>query len=504
MDAGSYADAPFSPDEDPAQRRQTSISQQRSPFADFTRDRFPSIGGWNSNSQIITQPRDRGSIAIPPDQLGPPQPASARSSRSRWVNQIVVLSEKTKTPAETEETAKLLDTTNMDPYYEYVHRQCTILPEKTKTVEILKIASKAYVLAFSGAMKLLPQRKKDDSSLPGKTQEELEAFVHEKSREKWPERGNVDSLVLFWTVLLLHVAYLHDMRLYTRQEFLIKAELDLVDRFTKYQESLLDPYEYEWVQSFHIAATFARLYEISFGNGTEALPSNLVSYLNQDWHTTTPRTRYTAVMIESLQAGLVSLPKSRAVLTHEVSKLLQANARLQDISMRTWLLATGVSREAGWVAESAAFMSLSSVRVVTPGFPSSIIAQILELVTAIRVTALSQNDDQYLFNPISFHAVSLATVTLIELQACHLDQSNGQGMVDAATSEMVKQLEEFVKRRNELDGGAGGVFWAKSLIELVKESAHPMDERTEEEITPGMVWILEDGYLQSVMSMNPK
>lgn len=498
LDAGTYVDTAFSPEEDPVLRRQASISQQRSPFADFTRERFPSVGGWNSNNQPSTQPRERASIAIPPDQLAPTQPVSARSSKPWWAPQKLP-PEKVKTSAEVEETNKVLENVKMDHYYEVIHPQCSILPDQERIMPILEKSSVDYITAFCNALKLLPQKQSDNTS-PNKIKEGLEAFIEEKARLRWTEKTNMENLVLLWCTLLLHIVYIHDMQAYSKQDALVSIELDLVGGFVKNKDFMQEfLHENEWIRSFNMAALFARLNAVSQGNSFDPLPSYLCSYLNTDWKVVAPRIRFTVMMTDVIQAALSTLPKDGASLNLEGS---EGFARLQSSNIRAWLSASVVNPDEPFVKEIEAFIALLSLRFITPRAKPEIIGPVCNLVEAIRVNSLQTGEEQYLFNPLSFHTIALATTALLELQSCDFDEQSGQALVEAATGDMMKRLAELIARRAQLDGGAGGLFWATALVNLAEEKmrqnvrAFPIPEdKGEDEIVPELARILHQGYL---------
>lgn len=499
LDAGTYVDTAFSPEEDLALRRQTSISQQKSPFADFTRDRFPSVGGWNN--QLPTPTRDRASIAIPPDQLPSSQPVSARSSKLWWAPERLP-SAKVKTPAEIEETAKILENVNMDHYYEIVHAQCSVLPDKDRTLAILEKASPEYIIAFATAINLLPQKKNDAAPAQLKTKEELETFIEEKARLKWRDKSNIDNLVLLWSTLFLHIVYIHDMQAHAKQNALVSIELDLISDFVKLREFLThdSQYEFEWIRSFNMAALFARLNAVSQGDSRDPLPSYLSSYLNYtDWQVVAPRIRYTVMMTDIIQVALSMLPKDGVSFT---SENLEGFARMQSSNMRAWLRSAEISAQEPFVKEIDAFVTLLSLRFISQGARPAVVGPVCNLVEAIRVNSLQTGEEQYLFNPLSFHTISLATTALLELQSCNFDDQQGQPLIETATSDMMKQLAELEARRAQLEGGAGGLFWAKALTNFAQDKlkqsvrAFPSPEdKGEDDVVPEMARILHQGYL---------
>lgn len=393
----------------------------------------------------------------------------------------------------------------MDHYYTIIHPQCTILPDKAKTLAVLEKASHEYTLVFCTAMNLLPHKGKDDSGSLTKSKEELETFVEAKARLKWVERSNLDNLVLLWSILLLHITYLHDIQAYAKQDALINIGLDLVAGFVKIKDFIQDlQHEYEWIRTFNIAAMLARLHAVSQGNSTDPLPSYLTSYLNTDWQVIALRPRLVVMMTDVLQAALSILPKDGVTFSLESS---EGFARLQSSNIRAWLSASAISPEEPFVKEIEAFIALLSLRFITPGPGPAILGAVCSVVEAIRVSSLQQDDEQYLFNPLSFHTVSMATTALLEIQSCSLDQQQGRPMVEAAINDMVKQLTGLVKRRARLTGGAGGLFWAEALIELVEEKTKTLrtvpgpEDKREDDVVPELARILHQGYLHPLLDM---
>lgn len=412
--------------------------------------------------------------------------------------------ENIRTSAEVEEITKMLDTIGMDHYYETIHPQCPILPETAKTRVVLEKASREYISAFKTAVNLLPRKQKESALPKVERREDLEKFIEDKASLPWEAKSNIDNLVLLWSTLFLEIVLLHDMQAYRKHNFLIHVSIDLVGGFVKIKDFMHDfQHEYEWIRSFNMAAMFARLNALSQGNSADPLPSYLTAYLNCDWQIVAPRPRFVVMMTDMLQVALATLPKDGATISLDSA---ENYSRLQSSNIRAWLSASGVDPEEPFVKEIEAFASLLSLRFISPLARPAILGPVCNLAEAIRISSLQQGDDRYLFNPLSFHTVTVAVTVLLEMQLCAFDHQQGQAMVEAATNDMMKQLAGLSERRSQLAEGVNGVFWAKALIGLAEEKtkqnlrAFPAPEdKGEDEMVPELARILHRGYIFPVL-----
>ncbi|KAK5946854.1 hypothetical protein PMZ80_000998 [Knufia obscura] len=510
---GAYGDPAYSPDEDPNLRRQSAFSQPRGSFSGFDRDRFPSIGGWN---QVTSNPR-HPSIAIPPDQTSPTQgkPPSSNVLRPFWTNWVDPPSKQKQTSVDASEVPEA-DRILFSHYYETVHPQCPILPDPDtpRAIDVLALATNSYQHAFLSALSLLPQKRQEQSGPSTKSTAQakepearklLENFINEKARESITTRSNVDSLVLLWTELILLVVVQHDINSWNKSNLpqcdLIRMSIDLCEDFFKIKNFTSDnQHDVDWIRALHIAAMFGRLYALSKGEANDPVPASIAQFLTINARIASPRVSFVVLMTDTLQASLALLPQEGSTVLP--GTLLQF-ARLQSANIRAWLSASGLSPDDPIVTEIKAFGDLLSLRCNNRVAKPGVVGPAVNLAEAVRVSSLSELDvtnGRYIFNPLSLHTSTLATITLLELLQCDFYDQLSEPLVQEGLEEMKKCLLGLVERKNELDGGPGR-FWANTLVDMIEERQKlqpARQDKKEEDIAVDFVLLLQRGYANVV------
>lgn len=175
-------DAVYSPEEVLSGKRQFSFSDSRSPFgpADYQRDRMPS-SAWNTgNTPTSTnfRARDRGSLAIAPDQHFPTAtsyPTSVKPFWSDFEDPPPAKRQKLDTILSSMEPIDVL-AEDLDGYYASIHPELCLLPEdRAIAVKIIQKAAVPFQYWFYSTLNQIPSensfhhkmRSESDSKQPG-------------------------------------------------------------------------------------------------------------------------------------------------------------------------------------------------------------------------------------------------------------------------------------------------------------------------------------------------
>lgn len=500
-------DGAFSTDDDGTFKNRTSFSQQRSPFADFTRDRFPSVGGWNSGS-LTSNPRNQ-SIAVPPDQVAPApeKPTSSASIKPFWSDWIESPTKKRKESAGVNE-APTIDKATFNHYNQVVYPLCPILPDEEQvTIGLIALADDEYRDALLDVL----SRINPSSTVQWQDSDPLEKFVNEKAREPFTSRSDIDSLLLVWIELLLLVIMQHNILSWNNQTLpecdLVRMSLDQCDDFFKIRSHTSDlQNEGAWLRVAYVSTMFARLYAISRGETSDPVPGSIKRQLNINVRILPPRAIFLVQMTDSLQSCLSLLPEPGG---NPFRSNLHEWARMHSSNLRAWLNAAGLATDDPIVAEVRAFGELLSLRCnISLGCSRpAIVGPAVNLAEAIRLSAAAEyeaSDGRYLFNPLSMHTITLATLTLLELLQCDFDDATSGALVNDAVQEMKQKLSALAEKGSSISGGANGKFWASVLLEMVDErlklhSTSAQGQKGEEDKVADLTLLLSQGYIMPVI-----
>ena len=226
---GSTADHVYSPEEVMSGRRQFSFSEGKNPFApaDYQRDRMPSIGPWNVNNTPTsagTKSRDRGSLALAPDQhlplvayppfIKPPwsefeEPPSAKRQKldSTMINLEPIA----------------LEPKHFNKYYEMLHGELDMLPDVEITIRILQQASPPLQRWFRQVVDGIGSVKGDAASKPDHTNErsngvdtlatdDLVRYVSPATPPNPSKEDMIDRLIFIWTAIILSTELDYDVK----------------------------------------------------------------------------------------------------------------------------------------------------------------------------------------------------------------------------------------------------------------------------------------------------
>jgi len=379
---------------------------------------------------------------------------------------------------------------------------------------MLALATKDYQQAFLSAMALLPRSKQDRPASSGADTSQprdpgaislLEDFVNVKAREGITTRSDIDSLVLLWTELILLVVVQNDVSTWNKSNLpqcdLVRMSIDICEDFFKIKSFTSDDqHEADWIRALHIAAMFGRLYALSNGEANDPVPASLAVHLTINVRIISPRVSFVVLMADTLQASIALLPQNGTTV---LPGTLVQFARLQSANIRAWLSASGLSPEDPIVSEIKAFGDLLSLRCNNRIAKPAVVGPAANLAEAVRVSSLAETDGtkgRYIYNPLSFHTSTLATVTLLELLQCDFDDQVSGSLVSEGLEETKKCLLGLIERRNQLESGSGW-FWANILADMVveRQKVQPgRQDKKEEDIVLDLALLLQRGYANVV------
>jgi len=507
-----FADQTFSPDDEIA-RRQSAFSQQRSPQEPPTR--LQSFTGYQLNNSQTSYPRDRGSIAIPPDQpqtdhITPTQPPSPQEKPVK-----VFLTSHSGSLANTQE--EVVSTTpigehNMevlDHYYTHIHPQCPILPDdQGRSFWIYLEASQSIQQAFLTCLTLLPYGESSNQimidvteNLSIKTRTDVENFLHRESRI-WKRRTDQDNLVLLWTYLLFSVIIQHDVNSFTNCN-LSMADITRMPLELLRSLLILDEFSYKFptkteldlTRALQAATLFARLYRLSSGRVDDPLPDDLNSCLTGGASVLPASFSYAVLNSQHFQGALcLCLPAGGRVNWDIANSVLKTATKSMDI-VRGLL---GITLSNPVVTQVNAFANLLGLRGGYRITGPACIEPVLKLRHAMHSAPVDASNGPYQFNPLAYHTHTLTTITLLELLLSNFQDKELAGIVEGAVNEMRVTLNRLAEQRETASGGAGGRFWARALLDLIqKRSAKAKKaakEDEEREVCYSMAMLMRHGY----------
>lgn len=380
-----------------------------------------------------------------------------------------------------------------------------ILPDiDTHAMEILTRADIPFLEQFLIALKLLPHGSEPaDVNIDVQTRHSLKAFINSKARLNFKQRNSCEnSLVLLWTQLILFVVVQHDITSWDDQELpqCDLLQMTIVNCDTYFQLQVLEEdtsYLAEYIRGAQLTTMLARLYAILSGQAQDPMPASFKQYIP----TTTVLPRHSAFLVTAtdyLQTCLTLLPSDGTVPLRATSHELH---RVSAFCMNAYVSAVGLSRSDPLVREVEAFAELLSLRC--QGFRlhmPAVAGPVANLVEAIRLStaAVVETSNKYIFNPLSLHTMTLATITLLELQQCRFDDAISSSLVEDSTKEMKQILRFVATQRAELTGGVDGIFWADKLHEMITDREYSRNVNTkakgEQDMVVEMSLLLRRGY----------
>lgn len=444
---------------------------------------------------------------MPPDQVDPVRDKQFSASTidpfwTEWIGRPQVLDRNLAHKQE----LPVHDKMALQHYYDVVHPATPILPDiDTQSIEILTGAEMPFLKQFLAALQLLPHRKAStvNTKSGAEARPELKTFIREKARLGVKQTKSIEnSLVLLWTQLLFFVVVQHDVSSWDDPDLpqcdLLQMSMDNCGRYFQLRRFDSDlPHLTEYVRAAQVTTMLARLYATSKGDSRDPVPESFDQYLEAT-SVVPGHVAFVVMAAGVLQSYLSILPKNKAALLrgpiHECGRAL-------SIAIRSYITATGLTREHSLVKEVQAFADLLSLRC--QGFHlrmPAVIGPVANLAETIRLCSAAEleSNSKYLYNPLSVHTMTLTTITLLELQQCRFDDAVSASLVEDGVKEMKQILQSVADRRAELNAGADGVFWANKLLQMIEEREHSRPANTsprpEEEMVVEMSLLLQKGY----------
>jgi len=443
--AGAYPDPAYSPEDGLSLKRNYSFSDTRNPFAqsEFHRDRMPSVGGWGVNFPLTPgfRPRDRGSVAIAPDQQLPPV-TYPEYSKPFWADFEEPPPAKRQKRDEDDQVEPLrLDAERLDRYYDAIHPLFPLLPDADTVLGVLQTSSPLVQHAFTAVMDTLPastsptvngENGSTDQGHPAKsptgpdvkfgTFDALSAFLWQQAQENPAQRADDENLAYLWTYVLLALQSDSDMSRITNGSLsrtaLIKQSIDLAIHLkreypTKHEHtSMVDKDQFLQLlrRAWNAVCTLAKFHALSVGIGDFTVLDVFV--VHTDDASTMPdeaafiarASNLVAIVATMIQDG--GEPQSRL---NVISKNLVLRQHFAEIVGQTPNMHAAVPI----VRRMRLFLELLLSRSSPLPHPVNVLQPAVDLADAL----ISSTSASAGTSPLSFldlHFFTLATVTLLE------------------------------------------------------------------------------------------
>ena len=224
FDGASIPDMTYSPDDPMSGKRQFSFSSDaRNPFAptDYRRERMPSAGGaWSNVFPASLVPRDRGSLALAPDQRLPGAVSIPLWGDVEDLEPPPAKRQKTDTDSQSVK----VESAHITNYEDAIHPNFPLLPNReTTSNKILAPAQDTESLkVFATIVSLLPsgrttQRNGNSANIfvPSglfASAADLSSSLEHLIRETPTNRTNNENIILMWSCTLLALQREYDVR----------------------------------------------------------------------------------------------------------------------------------------------------------------------------------------------------------------------------------------------------------------------------------------------------
>lgn len=457
---GGYAE-PFSPDEPTGAagfRRAISFSAN-TPFSssEFQRDRIPSTGTWvpNPTSDSNLRARDRGSLAIAPNEMAPSTAPNQDQDQVKYDLHDAYWAEiEDLPPSKRPRLAsrfESLEAYAMDPaflnkYYNQIHPVFALLPNPDIVVAVVGKATPPVQHAFGAAIELLPDfeakiivngthdsTSTDHPTKPPKASLKSTAFINYDDMiellgrlllQHPRARSDEDNLALLWTIILLSVECENEVKLLNREDhckidFLTSGNAILSHLHPQRPSdsnaaTVLDRAQFNSAvaQARHCATVLKHFHSLSIGEQPFEMAGGdpIVGGLAEN-ETVPAEAAFLA------HASYVAAPMIAALLEEDSSSpvALRMFRNVQKPLIRTVIgLHRRLAKDQPIVKQFEAFFELIfSRQQPLPEFPALILGAACALAESLVEDPEALSDTPR-FNPLDIHAYSLATITLCE------------------------------------------------------------------------------------------
>lgn len=565
LDIGStsapFDQVAFSPEEAPAGRSRLSFSFSQAPFAqsEFQRDRIPSTGAWGSNLPDLRS-RDRGSLAIAPDQTLPPtnvsnsDPAKTTeytADKSFWsdLDQArPAKRQKLDQPSDNMEAFNLNEA-HLSKYYTHVHPLIGLLPEAGTVIGVIENATVKVSHAFAIALELLPGIP-SESTVNGdhhpesttiaqtsvtatnitfnsgafSTFDDLSKWISDKLKDHPADRSDDDNLALVWICLLVALSLEKDFAgiiadPITTADFLSQS-FEVVSYLGADTETPPDSFIADNEEFLGVVRT---AYNVSFLLATlHSLGSGLVPYLKPDRKLASvnkatyisPEAAYVALFANTVEMVLPFMQLPQESLSIYASEWFKGSVLYSLVHYPT------LNEQTPIVRQISVFLTL----VVTRN-KKEITTEAVFMATHALGDFLIQKarntPDSNPYNLFDVHCYTVATITLLEFMMTCGNPYYRKASKDAI--ELLQPVIENISAAYHKDHGGRDWFyapenatdpdyrtthWSDCLLNSIKYAKeHEPDENSwspDHQIVPAFDRLLRRGYLNVVALFNGK
>jgi hypothetical protein len=465
IDAQSMGEGMYSPDDPMSLKRNLSFSDgSRNPFAasEFQRDRIPSVGGaWtNSPTSAGFRPRDRGSMALAPDQTLPPTSYPPQPSPPYWASAAAATEQppakRQKRSADHMPSIKI-ESKHVDKYYEAIHHEFPVLPDLDTTLNVAHAASSEYQLLLAASVSLIPATEEDGGedavekavSNLFSTSSQLWDKLSAHMKEEPSGRSAEDNLLLAWScaILAIHCEYKLKGVLggSGTQHKLIKAALDLSQALSgddiKPKGVEKATFTELVIRQQTLTLMLAKLHAL--GSASADFVNAEYFLIDADWvYRNLPASvAVTASCANTTSVAIVqvlNLPQSND-LANIISKALIT----QQLTVALGLI-PGIDKSSPSYRQAALFFQLLLSRYQYIPVAAAVLAPAAQLAEELAQSADPAGTGHTVWKPLDIHLYTLTTITLLEVLAAVSDAAM-LAMAEQALNTIQPVLERKVE-----------------------------------------------------------
>ncbi|KAK5046483.1 hypothetical protein LTR84_008286 [Exophiala bonariae] len=564
LDIGStsvpFDQVAFSPEETPTSRTRYSFSNAQTPFAqsEFQRDRIPSTGAWGSNLPDLRS-RDRGSLAIAPDQTLPPSGNAPDSDlgknnavytdKSFWSDLDEARPAKRQKTDDSPDNMESFDLNeaHLSQYYNHIHPLVGLLPEAKTVIRVIENATVKVSHAFVTALELLPgvpsgptvngDHNQDSTTLSQtsvtttKTSFKSSAFSSFDEFSKWlsaklkdhpADRSDDDNLALVWTCLLVGLALENDFNGMISDPLLTADFLSQTFEVVSYLVAdTRTPAESSITDNEDFLGVVQTAYNVNFLLATtHALGSGLKPYLKADRKlSSVNKTTYV-----SPEAAYVTLFSNTVEMILPFMEISHESLGFYPFKWLKGAVLYGLAHYPTLDEKSAIVRQINAfLAVVVLRNKKDIATEELFMTTNFLGNFMAQKgrdtSESSPYNPIDVHCYALATITLLEITL-----TSGNPFSRTGSKETIEELEPilqgisatyhkhhagiewFYAPENGANDGYTTTHWSDCLLGAIKHArANEPSEyewSPDDRIVPAFDRLLRRGYL-NVLSLFP-
>jgi hypothetical protein len=452
----------YSPDDPMSLKRNLSFSDgSRNPFAasEFQRDRIPSVGGaWtNSPTSAGFRPRDRGSMALAPDQTLPPT-SYPRPAPPYWASAATEQPPAKRQKRSVDHVSSVkIESKHVDKYYEVIHHEFPVLPDLDTTLNVAHAASPEYQLLLAASISLIPATEQDEGEdavekavsnlFPSSS--ELWDKVSAHMREEPSSRSAEDNLLLAWScaMLAIHCEYKVTGVLGGpgTQHKLIKEALDLSRALSGDEIKSKDVDKATFADLVlrvkTLTLVLAKLY---------ALGSASVDFVNVEYYLLDLEWAYRN--LPANVALIASCANTMSMAIVQVQNYLQSNdpTNIMNKTLVTQQLTLSlalipnINKSSPAYRQASLFFQLLLSRYHYIPLAAAVLAPAAQLAEELAQSADPAGTGHTVWKPLDIHIYTLTTITLLEVLAAVPDA----GLL-AIAEEALNTIQPVLERKVE-------------------------------------------------------